>query len=218
MGEFRIAWAIAVAFHDDLVSVVRESVEGALSEDGVVEERDPLVDGAVGGDEGRGPAVTLDDDLVEVAGLLSVEAAEAEVVDDEQVGSEQAAHDALGGVIGSGLVDELEERIATEEEDATSGAAGAVAEGASEERLSDADGSEEEDVFVAFEEGEAEEISDAVAIERDGASQSKSSNVWASSNPARSRRVVRFLFSLRSISSWRASSRKSRGGREALRA
>jgi hypothetical protein len=61
---------------------VGEAVEGALGQDGVIEEGGPFVDGPVGGDDGGGAAVALDDDLVEVAGLLGVEAAEAEVVED----------------------------------------------------------------------------------------------------------------------------------------
>jgi hypothetical protein len=36
--------AIALALEDDLVRVVGQPVEGALGQDGIVEERDPLVD------------------------------------------------------------------------------------------------------------------------------------------------------------------------------
>ena len=97
-----LSGAVAVAFHDDLVGVVGEAVEGALGEDGIVEEGDPLVDGPVGSDDGGGPTVALDDDLVEVAGLLGIEPAEPEVVDDEQVGSEEAPEDPLRGVVGAG--------------------------------------------------------------------------------------------------------------------
>jgi hypothetical protein len=43
-----------------------------------------------------------------------------------------------------------------------------VAEGAGEEGLANADGPEEEHILVTFEEAEAEEISDAVAVEGDG--------------------------------------------------
>jgi hypothetical protein len=160
--------AITVAFHDDLVGVVGEAVECALGEDGIIEEWDPLVDGPVGGDDGGGAAVALDDDLVEVAGLLGVESPKTEVVDNEEIRSEEATDNALGGVIGPGLVDELEERVAAKEEDAAAGATGAMAESAGEEGLAHADGPEEKDVLVTFEESEAEEISDAVAVEGDG--------------------------------------------------
>jgi hypothetical protein len=116
-----LAAAIAVAFDDNLIGVVCEAIEGALGEDGIVKERDPLVDGAVRCDDGGAAAMALDDDFVEVAGLLGIEPPESEVIDDEEVGSEQATEHTLGGVIGPGLVDQLEEGIAPEEEDPTAG-------------------------------------------------------------------------------------------------
>ena len=39
------------AFYDDLVAGVGETVEGAVAEDGVVEESKPLIDSPVGGDD-----------------------------------------------------------------------------------------------------------------------------------------------------------------------
>jgi hypothetical protein len=51
---------------------VDAAIEGALGEDGVIEEGDPFVDGPDGGHDGGGPAVALDDDVVEVTGLLGV--------------------------------------------------------------------------------------------------------------------------------------------------
>jgi hypothetical protein len=160
--------AVALALHDDLVGVVGEAVEGTLDQDGVIEEGGPLVDSPVGGDDGGGAAVALDDDLVEVAGVLGIEAAQAEVVEDEEVGSQEAAHDPLGGVVGPGLVDESQEGIAAEEQNAAPGAAGGVPQGAGEEGLSNAHGTEEEDILVAVEEAEAEEVSDPVPVEGDG--------------------------------------------------
>ena len=41
------ALAVAGAFYDDLVAGVGETVEGAVSQDGVVEESEPLVDSPV---------------------------------------------------------------------------------------------------------------------------------------------------------------------------
>jgi len=61
-----LAAAVAVALDDDLIGIVREAIEGALSEDGVVEEGDPFFDAAVGCHDGRGAPVAFDDDLVEV--------------------------------------------------------------------------------------------------------------------------------------------------------
>ena len=58
-----------------------EPIESALRQDRVVEERDPLLDGAVAGDDGRGPPMPLEQDLVEVIGLLGSKAPQGEVVD-----------------------------------------------------------------------------------------------------------------------------------------
>ena len=68
-----MASSVTIALDDDLVGVVCESVEGTLSEDGVIEEGDPFFDGAVGGEDGGAASVSFEDDLVEVAGLLVIE-------------------------------------------------------------------------------------------------------------------------------------------------
>lgn len=159
--------AITLALHDNLVGVVGQAVEGALGQDGIVEERDPLLDGPVGGNDGGASPVTLDDDLVEVAGLLGVEAAEPKIVDDKEVRGEETPEHPLSGVIGPGLVDELEQRIAPEEEHPAPGPAGAVSKGTGKERLSNAYRPKEEDVLVAIEEAEVEEVTDPVPVEGD---------------------------------------------------
>jgi len=110
----------------------------------------------------------LEDDLVEVAGLLGVEAAQREVIDDEDVGREQTAEDLLGGVVGARLVEFSQEVIGTQEQDVATGAAGGVAKRAGEKRLADTDGAKEDDVLLALDEAEAEEIADTIAVEGDG--------------------------------------------------
>jgi hypothetical protein len=118
-----LAAPVTGSIHDDLVAVVREAIERALGEDRVIEEGNPFLDGAVGGDDGRSSPVSLDDDLIEIAGLLGIEASESEVVDDEEVGREEIAQDSLGGVVGTRLVDRLEQVIAAQEEDTAAGVA-----------------------------------------------------------------------------------------------
>ena len=44
----------SLAFYDDLAAGVGEPVEGAVFQDGVVEESEPLVDSPVGGDDESG--------------------------------------------------------------------------------------------------------------------------------------------------------------------
>ena len=112
--------------------------------------------------------MALEDDFVEVARLLGIEAAQREVVDDEDVGSEEAAEHPLGGVIGAGLVEVLEEVVGAQEEDVAAGAAGGVSQRAGEKRFPDADGAEEDGVLVALDEAETEEVAHAIAIEGNG--------------------------------------------------
>jgi hypothetical protein len=82
---------------------VGHAIEDAVGQDGIVEQGDPFLDGAVGSEDRGGGAVPLDEDIVEVAGLLGAELAEAEVVEDEQVGGEPGPELALDGVVGPGL-------------------------------------------------------------------------------------------------------------------
>ncbi len=81
----RQALPVALALDDDLVAGVGEPVEGAVAEDGVVEEPEPLVDSPVGGDDEAGGTMPGDDQLVEVYGLLLGHPVETEVVEDEQI-------------------------------------------------------------------------------------------------------------------------------------
>ena len=104
-------------------------VEGAVGEDRVVEETQPLLHGAVRGDDEARAAVAPDDELVEVDGLLRGEAMEHEVVENEQVGHEEAAGNLLGGAVDAGLHHLAEVVVGQAEAVAVFGASGCVAEG-----------------------------------------------------------------------------------------
>lgn len=91
--------AATLSFHDDLVGNVGEAIQGGLGQDGIIEEGDPFLNGPVGGDDGGASPVTLDDDLIEVAGLLGAETTEPEVVDDQEVRSQETPEHLLGGVV-----------------------------------------------------------------------------------------------------------------------
>ena len=77
---------VAGSFDDDLVGGVGEAVQGAVAQDGIVEEAEPLFDGPVGGDDEAGGPVLADDQMVEVIRLLGGEAVKAQIVEDQQVG------------------------------------------------------------------------------------------------------------------------------------
>jgi hypothetical protein len=72
---------IARAFQEDVVGGVDQPIERAFGEDGVREERVPLLWRAVAGDDGRASPDALADELVQILALTFRECAEAEVVD-----------------------------------------------------------------------------------------------------------------------------------------
>ena len=77
--------SVAGSLDDDLEAGIGQPVQGAVSEDGVVEEAEPFLHSAVAGYDEAGDAVTADDQLVEVGGLLAGEAVEAQVVQDQEI-------------------------------------------------------------------------------------------------------------------------------------
>ena len=83
------AFAVAGALDDDLVAGIGQPVQGAVAEDGVIEEVEPFVHGPVAGDDEAGRSVAMEDQFVEIGGLLGCEPVQAEVVEDEQVGREE---------------------------------------------------------------------------------------------------------------------------------
>ena len=76
--------SVAVSLDNDLVAGVGQAVQGAVAQDRVVEEAEPSVHRPVAGDDEAGDPVSADDQLVEVGGLLSGEAVEAQIGQDEQ--------------------------------------------------------------------------------------------------------------------------------------
>ena len=68
---------VAGAFDDDLVAGVGQPDEGAVAEDGVLEQAQPLVHGPVASDDEAGSPVAVDDQFVQVRGLLGGEAVQA---------------------------------------------------------------------------------------------------------------------------------------------
>ena len=77
---------VAGALDDDLVAGVGQPVQGAVAEDGIVEEAEPFFDGPVAGDDEAGGPVAVEDEFVEIGGLLGGEPVQSQVVEDEQVG------------------------------------------------------------------------------------------------------------------------------------
>lgn len=90
-----------------MVGIVGEAVDRTLRQDRIVEERGPLIDGPIRGEDRGRTAVPFEDDFVEVMGLRSVEPAESEVVNDQDLGREDQPEDLVGRVIGTRLPEVL---------------------------------------------------------------------------------------------------------------
>ena len=76
--------SVAGPLDDDLVAGVGQPVQGAVAQDGIIEEAEPFLHGPVAGDDEAGDPVSADDQLVKVGGLLAGEPVEAQVVQNEQ--------------------------------------------------------------------------------------------------------------------------------------
>ena len=90
---------VAGALDDDLVAGVGQAVQGAVAEDGIVEEAEPFFDGPVAGDDEAGGPVAVEDEFVEIGGLLWREPVQSQVVEDEQVGGEEGPEGAVHRVV-----------------------------------------------------------------------------------------------------------------------
>src|ERR1051326_1960109 len=100
----------------------------------------------------------LNDQVVQVLALLSTEAMEREIIQDEQVRSQVAAEDALVGVVAARLAKIFEEPIGTREHDAVASSDGGRPERLDQEGFADADRANQDDVLFALEELQGEEI------------------------------------------------------------
>ena len=83
---WRLAFPVAGVLDYDLVAGVGQLVQGAVAQDGVLEEAEPLVHGPVAGDDEAGHAVPVEDEFIEVGRLLSGKVARSQVIKDEHVG------------------------------------------------------------------------------------------------------------------------------------
>src|SRR6185295_6745151 len=76
---------IGVAIDDQVESVVLEAVDGALSEERIVESGYPLRGVSVARHHRREARIPLDEELVDVTAFLAAHRLQCEVVDDEHV-------------------------------------------------------------------------------------------------------------------------------------
>src|SRR5262249_50257559 len=129
-----------------------------------VEEAQPLVHTAVGGQRKARVPMTFDDQVVQILALLSGETVQRKVIQDQQVRSQVAAKDALEGVVAAGLAKVFEQRVGAGEDHAVAGPDGGSAECLDQKGLPYADGSNHNDVLLALEELESEDVLELLTI------------------------------------------------------
>lgn len=158
--------AVAAPGDVDDFSAVEDAVEDGGGGGLVAEELAPLVDGAVGGEDGGAQFVAPHDDFEEVFGGLLAEGSHAHVVEDEEVGAQVALQGfvALGGLVtGVGKVaGEVEDGAV---EAGVAGFDGFASEGLGEVAFAGAGGADEEDVAVLAEVLAGGEVVDLAAGE-----------------------------------------------------
>src|SRR5450759_3786777 len=130
------------------MGIVGKAIEGGVCHDGIVEEHHPFMDVAVAGDYRRGPSVPLNDNFVEVIGLLIGKSLETEVVYDEQFGTDQLYQFSAMGVVGPALEELFEHRARPEHKHFMPSSACAVGEGICDKGLPHADRAAYEYVFL----------------------------------------------------------------------
>ena len=163
-----LAFPVAGALDDDLVAGVGQPVQGAVGEDGVVEETEPFVDGPVAGDHEAGHPVAADDQLVEVGGLVGREPVQAQVVHDQQVRSQEGPEGSVHRVIHPGLGHGPEEVVGVNEADRMPGPDGGVSQGLGQEALAHSGGPHQQYVLVLGQELQGEDGVQEPTVEDDG--------------------------------------------------
>ena len=159
---------VAGALDDDLVAGVGEAVQGAVAEDGVLKDAQPFLHCPVAGEDKAGDPVAVEDELVEVGGLLGREPVEPQVVHDQQVRSQEGPEGSVHRVVHPGLGHGPEEVVGVDEADRMPGPDGGVSQGLGQEALADPCGSHQQDVLVLVQELQGEDGVQEPAVECDG--------------------------------------------------
>jgi len=143
--------AIAFSIKDKMLAALGEALSDDLSIEGVRKYFWPVLECSVGGDGGGAPIiVTLGDDLEGELCLSGVHGEDGEVVDEEKVCADKAAHGALQAAVLLGASELVEHLWRTDEDDAASGLAGPPGERTRQEGLAGAGMADEERIDAAL--------------------------------------------------------------------
>ena len=157
--------AEALAGDLDEVGVMAQPIQRRVGQEGLVEERGPLLEGAVGRDDDRAPFVPLRDDLVEILGGRRPDRRQAEVIEYEQVNSHDGRHAALVAAIGSAAVEPGQQLGCVCHQHVVAKAACLVGEGLGQVALAHASLSQQQDVLAGLDELAGGQVKDLLLVE-----------------------------------------------------
>jgi hypothetical protein len=109
--------------------------------------------------------MSFEKELVGIAAFLRIHGVEAEVIDDEELGSEELSELLLEGLEESRLLERLEHSVRAKSEHGVAAATGEVAESMSKEGFSDADVTDDGDMVMGFDEAKRGELGEQSLVE-----------------------------------------------------
>src|SRR6202171_4943175 len=92
----------ALAVEIDAVGVMNQAVEDGVGVGGIADQRVPLIDGELAGDDGGAVAVAILEDLQEVVASCGIERLEAPVVEDEKIDAAERAQQTRMAAVAAG--------------------------------------------------------------------------------------------------------------------
>ena len=159
------AHAVAVAGDREHGGVVQEAVEDRGGDGRVFEDRAPVGDAAVGGQDDGAVFVAAADDLEQVRGGFAGHRQVAQFVADQQLRAVPEAHRGLPAAFDRGAVGAGDEVGGGGVVDAVAGLDGLVAERHREMRLADSGWPDQQDVGLLLDEPQRRELIDHAAVE-----------------------------------------------------
>ncbi|EGV20644.1 hypothetical protein ThimaDRAFT_0422 [Thiocapsa marina 5811] len=139
-----VAFAHRLAFEGDPVGVVDQSVEDRIGEGGIPDQVVPMLEGQLAGDERGALAVAVVEQLEQIAPSLGVQPHEPPVVDQQQIGVGEAAHELGEAAVGVGEAQFLEQARGAQIARGETLSARLLCQGARQPRLPDAGRAEDQ--------------------------------------------------------------------------
>ena len=145
--------------------VVHEPIEDGVGIGRIADYLVPFVDRDLAGQDGRAAAVAFFEDFVEIAAGAGIERIEAPIIEDEELGASQAAHDSGMAAVAAGQREIGEQLWDTLIEHRVVIAAYLVAEGTSKPTFADAGWAAQDQIVVRVDPFAAGELVEQGAIE-----------------------------------------------------